>query len=70
MIKKCGIKHKKDVEGIWNYVYFSFAQGRAKAFNLDGSCEFEVKHPYITEYVEFFIGKSTLPLFNGKIAKI
>lgn len=33
-------------------------------------CSFETLHYYLTEFLEFFVGKATLPLFNGKLAHI
>ncbi|CAD8143475.1 unnamed protein product [Paramecium octaurelia] len=68
------------LEGHWNYVYFGYIrhgdQGLAKGyvqFGVDGEVEeviFDTFHDYLLEYVEFIVGKTSAPLFNGEMARI
>ncbi|CAD8145403.1 unnamed protein product [Paramecium pentaurelia] len=69
-----------NIEGSWNYVYFGYKRvgtnGIAKGyvqFGLEGEIKeivFDILHDFLLEYVEFVIGKSQAPLFNGQLCKI
>lgn len=81
---KTGVSHNIEygskLEGWWNYVYFGYKRtglvGQAKAFiqfGPDGNVEegvLNVNHDFMNEYMEFVVGKSNVPFFNGYIAKI
>ncbi|CAD8190751.1 unnamed protein product [Paramecium octaurelia] len=69
-----------NLEGQWNYVYFGYKRqgdnGVAKGyiqFGVDGEIEevaFTVYHDFLVEYVEFIVGKTSAPLFNGELARV
>lgn len=60
----------------FGYKRFSNGKGVAKGyvqFGVDGEIDeiiMPVQHEFLYEYLEFFIGKSSAPLFNGQMAKI
>jgi len=68
------------LEGWWNYIYMGYKRigdkGTARGyvqFGVDGQIKevsFDIFHDYILEYVEFVVGKSQAPFFNGQMAKI
>ncbi|CAD8140464.1 unnamed protein product [Paramecium pentaurelia] len=68
------------LEGRWHYVYFGYKRhgnkGLAKGyvqFGVDGEVEeviFDIYHDFLLEYVEFIVGKTAAPLFNGEMARI
>lgn len=79
-IVKQDIEYGHKFEGWWNYVHFGYKRFGDKGivkgyvqFGLEGEIKEstqDVNHEYLLEYLEFVVGSSNAPLFNGQMTKI